>query len=449
MPITEERKYGNEDSVACVGEQSYELMKALFPLCRSITGNGVRETLAIIRKHIPLSVHEVPTGTKAFDWTVPREWNISDAYVMDEHGVKVIDFKENNLHVVGYSVPVDAVMPLSELQKHLYSLPDQPDAIPYVTSYYKERWGFCIADRERRKLRDGNYRVCIASELKKGALTYGELIIPGRSREEVFLSTCICHPSMANNELSGPVVATFLAKWVLEKPRRYTYRFVFVPETIGSVYYLSKHLDTMKKNMLCGFALACIGDNGAFTYIPTRLGDTFADKAALNILSFKHPEFTRASFLDRGSDERHYNAPGIDLPVCCLTRSRYGTYPEYHTSLDNMDLVSPEGLDSSYSTLTELLRLIEENYTYQGTTLGEPQLGQRGLYPTISAKCSSPATQKMRFTSDVARTMLNFIAYADGEHDLVDISNRIQVPARHLYPLIGQLMEKGLIRIKQ
>lgn len=421
--------YGEE------GIQMHNLVKQLFPICRSITGNGSRETLRIIQEHIPMKIHEEPTGTKVFDWTVPKEWNIKDAYVMDESGNKIIDFKQSNLHVVGYSVPVNKTVNLSELQEHLYSLPDQPEAVPYVTSYYKERWGFCVAHNEREKLKEGRYKVFIDSELKDGFLTYGELIIPGESEKEIFLSTYICHSSMANNELSGPVVTTFLAKWILSKPRRYTYRIIFIPETIGSVTYLSKNLEAMKKNIIAGFNISCVGDNRVYSYLPTRNGNTYADKIALNVLSFKHPDFIKHSFLDRGSDERQYNAPGVDLPVCSVMRSKYGTYPEYHTSLDNLAFVSAEGLAGSYDVLKECLTLIEENRRYKITCFGEPQLGKRGLYPTISTKS---------YTNEVKK-MMDFIAYADGENDLADISSRINVPVWELYPIIEKLKEAGLL----
>jgi len=420
-----------------IGKKMYELVKQLFPICRSITGNGVRETLKIIQEHIPIQIHEVPTGTKVFDWIVPKEWNINNAYVIDKNGNRIIDFKKNNLHVVGYSVPVNKAVDLSELQEHLYSLPDQPEAIPYVTSYYKERWGGCIAHKDREQLKEGEYKVFIDSELKDGSLTYGELIIPGESEKEVFLSTYVCHPSMANNELSGPAVTTFLTKWILSKQRRNTYRIIFIPETIGSITYLSKNLEVMKKNVIAGFNVSCVGDDKVYSYLPTRKGDTYADKVALNILSSKHPDFIKWSFLNKGSDERQYNAPGIDLPVCCVMRSKYGTYPEYHTSLDNLDFVSPEGLAGGYDVLKECLQLIEENRIYKINCLGEPQLGKRGLYPTISTKSSGNDVKKM----------MDFIAFADGENDLIDISNKINVPVWELYLIIERLRQVDLLNV--
>jgi aminopeptidase-like protein len=420
-----------------IGKEMYELVKRLFPICRSITGNGVRETLKIIQEYIPIEIYEVPTGTKVFDWTVPKEWNIKDAYVMDANGNKIIDFKKNNLHVLGYSIPVNKALSLSELQEHLYSLPEQPEAIPYVTSYYKERWGFCIAHKDRELLKEGEYKVFIDSELKDGSLTYGELIIPGKSENEVFLSTYICHPSMANNELSGPAVTTFLTKWILSKQRRNTYRIIFIPETIGSITYLSKNLEVMKKNVIAGFNVSCVGDDKVYSYLPTRKGDTYADKIALNILSFKCANFIKYSFLDKGSDERQYNAPGVDLPVCCVMRSKYGAYPEYHTSLDNIDFVSPEGLAGGYDVLQQCLQVIEKNCRYKINCLGEPQLGKRGLYPTISTKSSTKEVKKM----------MDFIAYADGENDLIDISNKINVPVWELYPIIEKLRRVGLLSV--
>jgi aminopeptidase-like protein len=354
---------------------------------------------------------------------------------MDETGNKIIDFKENNLHLVGYSTPINQTLTLSQLQEHLYSLPEQPEAIPYVTSYYKERWGFCISQKQRDNLKEGNYRVFIDSELKDGSLTYGELIIPGRSKKEIFISTYVCHPSMANNELSGPVLSTFLAKWIMSKPRRYSYRIIFIPETIGSIIYLSKNLESLKENVIAGFNITCVGDNGPYSYLPTRNGNTYSDKIALNILSFDHPDFIKYTYLDRGSDERQYNSPGVDLPICTIMRSKYGTYPEYHTSLDNLDIVSAEGLIGSLNIFKKCLNTIEENKKYKIKCLGEPQLGKRGLYPTIGTKTSSLKV----------KDIMNFISYADGEHDLIDISNIIDVPVWELYPIIEKLVKADLI----
>jgi aminopeptidase-like protein len=426
-----------EDSALDLGHQLHQLLVRLFPICRSITGNGVRQTLQILREHIPLLIHEVPTGTDVFDWTVPKEWNIRDAFIEDEHGNKIVDFKHNNLHIVGYSIPVDHWLALSDLQGYLHSLEDQPDAIPYVTSYYKEQWGFCISHNERLKLNDGQYRVFIDSTLKDGSLTYGEYIIKGTVDQTVLLSTYICHPSMANNELSGPVVATFIARWLASEPRRYTYRIVFIPETIGAITYLSRNLDVLKEKVIAGFNVSCIGDERNYSYVASRYGETYADKIASNVLSFKYPDFIRYSFLDRGSDERQYCSPGVDLPLVTLCRSKYGTYPEYHTSLDNLDLVSSKGLFGGYELVMNCIQLIERNRKYKVKCFGEPQLGKRGLYPSISKKDRNHPV----------RAMTDFIAYADGTNDLVDISNIIGRPVWDLINIIDKLLESGLLEV--
>ena len=417
------------------GHYMHTVMKELFPICRSITGNGVRETLNIIRNHIPLTIFDVPSGTKVFDWTVPKEWNIRDAWIMDDRGEKIVDFKNNNLHVLGCSSPVDQTVSLAELQQHLYSLEKQPDAIPYVTSYYKERWGFCIQHNLRVSLKDCPYKVYIDSELKEGQLTYGELIIPGSTAKEIFLSTYICHPSMANNELSGPVVTAMLAKWLASKSRRYTYRIIFVPETIGSITYLSRNLNRLKEHVVAGFNVTCIGDERAYSFVPSRKGSTLADRAALNILTFKHPDFIRYSFLDRGSDERQYCSPGVDLPVASVMRSKYGTYPEYHTSLDNLEIVTPSGLQGGFDVLRDCIELLEKNKVYRIKCYGEPKLGDRGLYPTLGTK--DPNHQ--------VKEMMDFIAYADGTTDLIDISNIIQVPVKRIYEVVDSLMKADLL----
>lgn len=418
-------------------QQMYDWLRDLFPICRSITGEGVRETLRYIKGELPhLDIHEVATGTKVFDWTVPDEWNISDAHILTPQGDKIADFRENNLHVMGYSEPVDKPVSLDELQDHLYSLPDQPDAIPYVTSYYKRRWGFSIAENDRRRLKPGQYRVRIDSTLKPGHLTYGDLIIPGKTEKEIFLSTYICHPSMANNELSGPVVVTALAKWISSCPRRYTYRIVFIPERIGSLVYLHLNMPVMKQNIIAGFNVTCVGDDRTYSFLPSRSGKTLADKVALNVLNHKHPEFVRYSYLDRGSDENQYCAPGCDLPVVSMMRTKYGRYPEYHTSLDNLSLVSPDGLYGAYDIYRDCIRVLEANAIYNMNVVMEPELGKRGLYPTVSKKDGYP---------DYIKHIRNFIAYADGTNDLINISNIIGAPVDVLLRIVDDLMAEGLL----
>lgn len=419
----------------------YEWANDLFPLCRSITGNGTRQTLKYLQKLLPdLQIYEVPSGSQAFDWTVPDEWNIKDAFICNENDEKVVDFSKNNLHVVGYSEPVDCWITFEELDKHLYSLPQQPTAIPYITSYYKRRWGFCLSENQRNQLRqnpEAKYYIKIDSSLHSGSLSYGELIIPGSTKEEILLSTYICHPSMANNELSGPVVTTALAQEILSKKNsnRYTYRILFIPETIGSIVYLSRNWEYMKQHTVAGFVVTCVGDDRTYSYIPSRLGNSLADKTALHVLRHNTSEFKQYSFLDRGSDERQYCSPGIDLPISSICRSKYGEYPEYHTSLDNLNLISPKGLEGGFTVLKECIFLMEHNTRYKSKMLCEPQLGKRGLYPTLSTEESGKSV----------RDMMNFITYADGKHDLIDIANTIGVYANNLIPIVDKLLSADLL----
>ena len=422
-----------------IGNEMYALCDRLFPICRSITGNGVRETLRVLQSICSaMTLHEVPSGTQAFDWTVPKEWNIRDAWIKNSKGEKILDFAKSNLHVMGYSLPVNKDVSLEELLPLIHTQPDQPDAIPYVTSYYKERYGFCMSQEQKDALQEDTYHIYIDSELKDGSLTYGEILIPSTegNKDEIFLSTYVCHPSMANNELSGPAVTVYLAKWLLEKThRRYNYRIIFIPETIGAITYLSQHLPEMKKNIRAGFNISCVGDDRTYSYVASRYGNTLADKVAKNVLSFRYPEYKRYSFLQRGSDERQYNAPGVDLPVCAVCRSKYAEYPEYHTSKDNMGLISPTGLQGAYEVYRDMIEALEYNHRYQIQCLGEPQLGKRGLYPTISQKGQH----------DLVAALTDFIAYADGTNDIIDISNKIQIPVRNLIPIVKILLKNKLI----
>lgn len=418
-----------------LGKEMYGWAVDLFPINRSLTGDGVRQTLQYIKNIIPeMEINEVPSGTRCFDWTVPQEWNCDDAYILDPDGNKICDFKVNNLHVVGYSTPIDKEVDLEELKEHLYWIEDQPTAIPYITSYYSPRWGFCLSFNEFKKLKKGTYKVKINSELIDGSLTYGEVKLRGESDKEIFLSTYVCHPSMANNELSGPVVTTALVKFIKSlKDRKYSYRIVFIPETIGSITYISRNIDDMKKNIIAGFNISCVGDDRCFSYIPSRYGNSLSDKVSKHVL--KNIEYVEYSFLDRGSDERQYCSPGVDLPIATICRTKYGQYPEYHTSLDDLTLISPTGLYGGYEKLMKAIVLLEKNNYYKVNVLCEPQLGKRGLYPTISTK----------ETGAIVRDMMNFIAYADGNNDLIDIANIIGVQAEDLYDIVDDMKRANLI----
>ena len=426
-----------------IGNKIYSFAQEIFPINRSITGDGVRKTLRLINGYLKnnglpeLDIHEIPSGTQVFDWTVPKEWSVKDAYIENRNGDRIIDYWNNYLHVLGYSVPVDKWVSLEELKQYIYVQEDMPDAIPYVNSYYKERFGFCMSMEQRDSLPDGEYHMYIDSSLFDGSLTYGELIIPGRSDKEVLISTYVCHPNLANNEVSGPALSTFLIRYVCSlAERKYTYRFVFVPETIGSITYLSKNLTKMKDKTIAGFVLSCVGDDRDYSIMESRYGDTLSDRVLGNVLEF-NGKYTRYDFSQRGSDERQYNAPGVDLPVVGFSRTLYGRYPEYHTSKDDMSLISPEGFEGSYKIMKQVIDILENNAKYRIKVLCEPQLGKRGLYPTVSKKGSYDAIFAQR----------DFIAYSDGRNDLLDISERIHVPVSELIEIRDKLMANDLLEV--
>ncbi len=411
----------------------------LFPICRSITGQGVRETLKYIANLLPgLNIKEIPSGTQAFDWVVPDEWNIRNAYIEDDKGNRIVDYGDNNLHIVGYSEPVDKWMDLEELDSHLYSLKDQPTAIPYVTSYYARHWGFCLTHKQRQSLKPGRYRVVIDSDLQKGVLNYAELIIKGQSNKEVLLSTYICHPSMANNELSGPVVTVALAQWLMKLDKlKYTYRIIFIPETIGSIVYLSKNLDYLKKNVVSGFNITCVGDDRCYSFLPSRNGNTISDIVAKHVLKYIDPNYKSYTWLDRGSDERQYCAPGVDLPIATIMRSKHGEYPEYHTSLDNLDLVSESGLIGGYMAIRKSIEILEKDCILKTTVLCEPQLGKRGMYPLLSTKNSQFHV----------KSMMNLISFCDGSRSLLQIADLIDESFEEIYPIAIKLIGFGIIEV--
>jgi aminopeptidase-like protein len=419
------------------GEELYKLVAELYPICRSITGDGVRRTLEIIDREIGLEVHEVPTGTQVLDWTVPREWNVRDAWVADPSGERVIDFQASNLHLVSYSVPVRTTIGLAELKQHLFTLPDHPDWVPYRTSYYAERWGFCASQRLVDRLPDGDYEVCVDTTLADGHLTYGEHLVEGETTDEVLVSCHVCHPSLANDNLSGIAVATRLASLLDQGPRpRYSYRFLFIPGTIGSITWLARNEDRVDR-IRHGLVLSGVGDPGGFTWKRSRRGDAEIDQAVAHVLGRSGRAHQVVDFSPYGYDERQYCSPGFDLPVGRLSRTPFATYPEYHTSADDLDLVGPAQLQESLEVCWEVVGVLEGNRRYENLSpKGEPQLGRRGLYGQIGGRSDAEERQM---------AMLWVLNLSDGDMSLLDVADRSGLAFALVADVAAALEQAGLL----
>jgi aminopeptidase-like protein len=424
------------DAALDTGKAMHALVRRLYPYCRSITGAGIRQTLNDIADELPLHIEEVPTGTRVFDWTVPREWNIVDAYIKNADGERVVDFQRSNLHVVGYSVPIHQVMTLDELRPHLFTDEAHPDWIPYRTSYYKETWGFCLSQRQLQAMRDGHYEVCIESSLRPGHLTYGELLLHGATHDEVLISCHACHPSLCNDNLSGIATAVFLARALQDTDTRYTYRFLFLPGMIGPITWLALNQDRLDR-IKHGLVLACIGDAGHSTYKRSRFGNATIDRAVEHVLSSSNRPYKVIDFSPYGYDERQYCSPGINLPVGCLMRTPHGQFPEYHTSADNLNLVQPEALADSLAKCIAIVDVLEGNQRYVNLNPRcEPQLGRRGLYASTGGANHAEREQL---------ALLWVLNLSDGDHALLDIAERAHMPFTLIRHAADELLAAGLL----
>ncbi len=421
-----------------IGREMHAFIRQMFPLCRSITGAGFRETLSMVNPYIPLEIHEIPTGTPVFDWTVPKEWNIRDAYVKDSKGERVIDFRKSNLHVVSYSVPVKTTLPLSDLKKHLFTLPENPDWIPYRTSYYQETWGFCLSHHALLKMKDDLYEICIDSSLEPGHLTYGEYYLPGEEEEEVLISCHACHPSLCNDNLSSVALVTFLAKHLSTRQRRYSYRFLFIPGTIGSITWLCLNEERVHR-IKHGLVAACTGDSGKSTYKKSRRGNAEIDNVVAHVLKHSGQEYEIIDFFPYGYDERQYCSPGFNLPIGCLMRTPHGRYPEYHTSADDLTLVCPTKLADSFKKYRAVIDTLENNRTYVNLyPKCEPQLGKRGLYRLMGGD---------RDTGFDQMSLLWVLNLSDGSHSLLDIADHSGYEFTMIRNAAEALREKGLLGV--
>jgi aminopeptidase-like protein len=423
-------------NTAEIGQELHRFAADLYPICRSITGDGIRQTLESIGRRINLQITDVPSGTPVFDWTVPKEWNIRDAFIKSPDGKRVVDFRRSNLHVLNYSTPVDAIMPLSELKPHLFTLPDHPEWVPYRTSYYQESWGFCLPHSEMLALEEGDYQVCVDSTLEDGYLTYGECYLPGQSTDEVLFSVHCCHPSLANDNLSGITVATALAQLLSGREHRYSYRFLFIPGTIGAITWLARNQEAARR-IRHGLVLTCIGDAGGFQYKKSRRGDAEIDRAVAHVLRHCSESLELLDFSPYGYDERQYCSPGFNLPVGCLMRSVWGSFPEYHTSADNLDFIRPNSLAESLRVCTAVVDVLEENRKYcNQNPYCEPQLGRRNLYrPTGGESVGSEISARL--------WVLNF---SDGQHSLLDIAERSGLPFAAISDATDLLSEAKLVQ---
>ena len=420
------------------GKMMIDFAKELYPINRSITGKGVRRTLTLINKKVSLKKKNFKSGKKVFDWIIPEEWNINQAYILDlKNKKKYANFNKNNLHVVGYSQPINKILTLNELKKHIHTDKNNKDAIPYITSYYKKTWGFCMSQNQLRNIRNKKYKVVIDSSFKKGVMDYGEIVLQGKSKKEILFSSYICHPSMANNELSGPVINTALIHYVNSiKNKKYSYRFVFVPETIGSIAYINKNLKRLKKDMLAGFVVNCAGDNRDYSFVQTPQRDTFADEI-MNSSFIGLKKKSIYEFKDRSSDERQYCSPGVELPVCSFSRSKAGskTYPEYHTSLDNFSVVTKKGLEGSFEILKNIIDTFELTVFPKAKNKCEPFLTKRNLYPTLSIKSN---------INNELKNLLDILAYSNGKRSAFQISNILNLKLKSCLEILKKLKKHNL-----
>ena len=422
------------------GLKIFNLSKKLWPYNRSITGEGNRKTLKDLKRVVNnLKIKSFNSGDKAFDWVVPPEWKINDAFIKASNGKKIIDFKKNNLSIVGYSKPINKVVKLKQIKNKIYYLKNKPDAIPYITSYYKKDWGFCLSYNKYKNInKNEKFHVKIDSGFKKnGKMNYGELLIKGKSESEIFISTYICHPSMANNELSGPCLSIYLADFLSKLKLNYSYRFIFIPETIGSIAYLSKNLQKLKKNVIAGFNITCVGGKDKISFLPTKYGDKPIDKIVYSILKKKKIKFKICNWLQRGSDERQYQSPFIDIPVVSIMKSKYHEYDEYHTSLDNLNFISPSNLQLSFNIYKNIIIDIEKKKFPKSLIICEPNLGKRNLYPKLSSTNINKSKSKL---------ILNFLTYCDGLNSLDDIKNKINCSTKEIYNLYKFLISKKIIK---